>query len=39
MIRALSDLAGTDSQFEFSRLPNEVAAAPAAVLRTLLPVL
>lgn len=39
VIRALSDLAGQDSQFEFSRFSSEVAAASAAVLRTLLPVL
>jgi adenosylhomocysteine nucleosidase len=39
VIRALSDLAGQDSQFEFSQFASEVAAASAAVLRTLVPVL
>lgn len=39
VIRALSDLAGHDSQFEFSQFAGEVAAASVAVLRRLLPVL
>jgi adenosylhomocysteine nucleosidase len=39
VIRALSDLAGLDSQFDFSQFASEVAAASAAVVRTLLPVL
>ena len=39
VIRALSDLAGEDSRFEFSQFATEVAATSATVLRTLLPVL
>jgi adenosylhomocysteine nucleosidase len=38
-IRALSDLAGTDSRFDFAAFVGEVAAASAKVLRRLLPVL
>jgi adenosylhomocysteine nucleosidase len=36
VIRALSDLAGRESQFEFSQFSSEVAASSAKVLRTLL---
>lgn len=39
VIRALSDLAGEDSRFEFDQFAGEVAAASCAVLRALLPVL
>ncbi len=39
VIRALSDLAGRDSGFQFDRFAGEVAASSAAVLRRLLPVL
>lgn len=39
VVRALSDLAGQDSQFEFNEFAGEVAASSATVLRTLLPVL
>ncbi|AKS35482.1 5'-methylthioadenosine/adenosylhomocysteine nucleosidase [Mycolicibacterium goodii] len=39
IIRALSDLAGEDSRFEFDQFAGEVAAASCAVLRALLPVL
>lgn len=39
VIRALSDLAGQDSRFEFNQFASEVAAASAAVLRRILPVL
>lgn len=39
VIRALSDRAGQDSQFEFNQFAGEVAASSAMVLRTLLPVL
>lgn len=39
VIRALSDLAGEDSRFEFDQFAGEVAAASGAVLRALLPVL
>ena len=39
VIRALSDLAGQESKFEFDQFADEVAAASAAVLRTILPVL
>jgi len=39
VIRALSDLAGRDSGFEFDRFAGEVAASSATVLRRLLPVL
>ncbi|HEX2527189.1 MAG TPA: 5'-methylthioadenosine/adenosylhomocysteine nucleosidase [Geminicoccus sp.] len=35
-IRALSDLAGTDSRFDFARFVDEVAASSAAILRRLL---
>lgn len=38
-IRALSDLAGTDSRFDFARFVQEVAARSATVLRRILPVL
>lgn len=38
-IRALSDLAGRDSRFDFAAFVNEVAASSAAILRRLLPVL
>lgn len=38
-IRALSDLAGTSSRFDFSRFVDEVAARSATVLRRILPVL
>lgn len=36
VIRALSDLAGEDSRFEFSQFASEVAAASATVLRAVL---
>jgi adenosylhomocysteine nucleosidase len=39
VIRALSDLAGQDSRFEFNQFASEVAAASATVLRRILPVL
>ena len=39
VIRALSDLAGEDSSFEFDQFAGEVAAASCAVLRALLPVI
>lgn len=39
VIRALSDLAGQDSRFEFNQFASEVAAASCMVLRTLLPIL
>ncbi|MGV9801373.1 5'-methylthioadenosine/adenosylhomocysteine nucleosidase [Mycobacterium sp. NPDC003449] len=39
VIRALSDLAGQDSRFEFGQFASEVAAASATVLRRLLSVL
>lgn len=39
VIRALSDLAGEDSSFEFNQFASEVAAASFMVLRTLLPAL
>jgi adenosylhomocysteine nucleosidase len=39
VIRALSDLAGRESQFEFCQFSSEVAASSARVLRTLLSVL
>ncbi|MGV9803301.1 5'-methylthioadenosine/adenosylhomocysteine nucleosidase [Mycobacterium sp. NPDC003449] len=39
VIRALSDLAGQDSRFEFGQFASEVAATSATVLRRLLPVL
>ncbi|ULN49298.1 5'-methylthioadenosine/adenosylhomocysteine nucleosidase [Mycolicibacterium goodii] len=39
VIRALSDLAGEDSRFEFDQFAGEVAAASCSVLRALLPVL
>jgi adenosylhomocysteine nucleosidase len=38
-IRALSDLAGKDSRFDFAAFVHEVAAASAGILRRLLPVL
>jgi len=39
VIRALSDLAGRDSAFDFPTFVSEVAATSAAILRRLLPVL
>ncbi|MEW2480078.1 5'-methylthioadenosine/adenosylhomocysteine nucleosidase [Mycobacterium sp. NPDC049093] len=39
VIRALSDLAGQDSRFEFGQFAGEVAGTSATVLRRLLPVL
>jgi adenosylhomocysteine nucleosidase len=39
VIRALSDLAGSDSGFDFSTFVDEVAASSAGILRHLLPVL
>jgi adenosylhomocysteine nucleosidase len=38
-IRALSDLAGKDSRFDFAQFVNEVARSSAQILRQLLPVL
>ena len=38
-IRALSDLAGKDSRFDFAAFVHEVAASSARILRRLLPVL
>ena len=38
-IRALSDLAGKESRFDFARFVDEVAASSAMILRRLLPVL
>ncbi len=38
-VRALSDLAGADSRFDFSRFVDEVAERSATVLRRILPVL
>jgi adenosylhomocysteine nucleosidase len=38
-IRALSDLAGKDSRFDFAKFVNEVARSSARILRQLLPVL
>jgi adenosylhomocysteine nucleosidase len=38
-IRALSDLAGKDSRFDFARFVDEVAKSSALILRRLLPVL
>jgi len=38
-VRALSDLAGRDSRFDFTAFANEVAASSAAILRRILPVL
>jgi adenosylhomocysteine nucleosidase len=38
-IRALSDLAGKDSRFDFAQFVNEVARSSARILRQLLPVL
>ena len=38
-IRALSDLAGKDSRFDFAAFVSEVAGASAAILRHVLPVL
>jgi adenosylhomocysteine nucleosidase len=38
-IRALSDLAGADSRFDFAAFVDEVAASSAMILRRLLPVL
>ncbi|MDY6999567.1 MAG: 5'-methylthioadenosine/adenosylhomocysteine nucleosidase [Actinomycetota bacterium] len=39
VIRALSDLAGRDSSFDFTAFVDEVSASSAAILRRLLPVL
>ena len=39
LIRALSDLAGRDSRFDFTAFADGVAASSAAILRRLLPVL
>ncbi len=39
LIRALSDLAGRESRFDFGSFVDEVAASSALILRTLLPVL
>lgn len=39
VVRALSDLAGHDSRFDFLAFVDEVAASSAAILRRLLPVL
>src|SRR5262249_32312712 len=39
VIRALSDLAGGDALFDFARFVDHAAAASAAILRRLLPVL
>ena len=39
VIRALSDLAGTESHFDFKRFVEETATGSAAILRHLLPVL
>lgn len=39
LIRALSDLAGRESRFDFAAFVDEVAASSAAILRRLLPVL
>ncbi len=39
VIRALSDLAGRDSRFDFATFVGEVAANSAAIVRTLLPAL
>lgn len=39
IVRALSDLAGRDSGFDFNSFVDEVAADSATILRTLLPVL
>ncbi|MGH6897057.1 MAG: 5'-methylthioadenosine/adenosylhomocysteine nucleosidase [Geminicoccaceae bacterium] len=38
-IRALSDLAGTDSRFDFAKFVEEVAKSSALILRRLLPIL
>ena len=38
-IRALSDLAGAQSRFDFAAFVDEVAASSAMILRRLLPVL
>ena len=38
-IRALSDLAGKDSRFDFASFVHEVAGSSALILRHLLPVL
>ncbi|MCB1885108.1 MAG: 5'-methylthioadenosine/adenosylhomocysteine nucleosidase [Geminicoccaceae bacterium] len=38
-VRALSDLAGHDSRFDFARFVHRVAASSAAILRRILPVL
>ena len=38
-IRALSDLAGKDSRFDFAAFVSEVAGASAMILRHVLPVL
>jgi len=39
VIRALSDLAGAQSSFDFAAFVDEVAAQSAAILRHLLPLL
>lgn len=39
LVRALSDLAGRESRFDFAAFVDEVAAGSAAILRRLLPVL
>ena len=39
VVRALSDLAGHDSRFDFTAFVTQVAASSAAILRRLLPVL
>jgi adenosylhomocysteine nucleosidase len=38
-VRALSDLAGQDSRFDFAQFVEEVAGSSAQILRRLLPVL
>jgi adenosylhomocysteine nucleosidase len=38
-IRALSDLAGKDSRFDFAQFVEEVARTSARILRMLLPIL
>jgi adenosylhomocysteine nucleosidase len=38
-IRALSDLAGKDSRFDFAKFVDEVAKSSALILRRLLPIL
>ena len=39
LVRALSDLAGADSHFDFARFVEEVAARSAQIVRRCLPVL